>query len=53
MAVLTSLKVPIYARIGRKEVHIGVVEIPVKAIGGSVKTPTERDVKAAIRKGLR
>lgn len=48
-----TVKVPIYTRVGRKEIELGTVEVDVQVIAGRPQAPRPRDVVVAVRKGLR
>lgn len=48
-----TIQVPIIARVDGKDVDLGVLALEVKIIHGRVKTPTAREIKAALRRGLR
>lgn len=49
-ACLGTITVPIYAKFGGREYHVGDVTLDVKTSGGKVKAPTAREVVAALRK---
>jgi len=48
-----TMTIPIIAGVGKTAVHLGNVVVDVKVVRGKVKTPSERDIRAALRKGLR
>jgi hypothetical protein len=49
-ASLGTITVPIYAKFGGKEYHVGDVTLDAKTSGGKVKTPSVREIVAALRK---
>lgn len=55
MATTTAtMKLPVYVRVGGREVELGVLELDVKVQpSGRLTQPLPREVKAALRKGLR
>lgn len=54
MAITTAtVTVPILARVGGKDIHIGDLTVEAKVVNGRLKGPTEREIKALLRKGLR
>ena len=48
-----TMTVPIYAKLGKAEFHIGDVVIPIKFVAGRPKAPSAREITAALRKGIR
>lgn len=45
-----TITVPIYAKFNGKEYHVGDVTLDVKIVNGRVRTPSTKDIAAAIRK---
>lgn len=48
-----TVSIPITATFNGKAIHIGDLVLEVKIVNGRVKTPTEREIKNALRRGLR
>lgn len=54
MAAVATMNVQIIARVGSKDVEVGTLSLDVKlSPAGRIKTPSTREIKAALRKGLR
>lgn len=54
MAAVTQLTIPVLVRVGGKDIEVGALTVDVKVSpSGRISTPTAREVKAALRKGLR
>ena len=49
-AGIGTITVPIYAKFGGKEFHVGDLTLDLKTVGGKVKAPSTREVVAALRK---
>ena len=45
-----TMTIPIYAKIGKTEFHIGDIVVPVKCVAGRLKAPSARDIMSALRK---
>lgn len=48
-----TLTLPIVAKYAGKEYPIADLTLDVKIVNGRVKTPSSREIKAALRKSLR
>lgn len=54
MAATAKITVPVLVRVNGKDFEIGTLELAVKmTASGKVQPPSVREVRAAIRKGLR
>lgn len=52
--VTGTIKIPIFARLGSKDIEVGALEVDVKVTpGGRLVSPSSREIQAALRKGLR
>lgn len=54
MATTGTMDLPVYVRIGGKEVELGTLTLDLKvSSGGKVCPPKPSEIKRALRKGLR
>lgn len=53
MVAMATVTMPIVAKFNGKDIDLGELTIDVKMVGSRVKAPTEREIKAALRKALR
>lgn len=49
-----QVTMPVLVRVGGKDIEVGTLTVDVKVSpSGRISTPTAREVKAALRKGVR
>jgi hypothetical protein len=48
-----TVTLPVLVRFNDKDIEIGELTLDVKLIHGKVKAPTPREIKTALRRGLR
>lgn len=45
-----TMTIPVLVRVGSKDIEIGTLTLPVRVVSGQLRPPTERDIKAVLRK---
>lgn len=48
-----TVTMPITAHLGKKTIRLGDLVLDVKVVNGRVRPPTEREIKAALKRSLR